>query len=73
MKIELVEENNPGTGTMYQVSVEGNVIKWFAHKDAAEAYYNSVIANPSLLKPVKNILKSEEIKVSLEEETKTNI
>ena len=66
MKIELVEETNPGTGTMFHVTVANQVVKWFAQKESAEAYYNEVLANPDLLKPKKNILKSEEINVSLE-------
>jgi ATP-dependent Clp protease adapter protein ClpS len=68
MKIELVEEINPGTGTMYAVAKDGKGIKWFSQKDTAEAYYNQVLANPEILKPQRNILKSEEINVSLEEQ-----
>ena len=68
MKIELVEETNPATGTMFHVSVDGNIIKWFATKEAAEAYYNSVTNDPNVIKPVKNVLKSHEINLSLEEQ-----
>ena len=67
MKIELVEEINPGTGTMYAVKADDYTIKWFAQRESAENFYNEVIANPELLKPQRNILKSEEINVPLEE------
>jgi hypothetical protein len=67
MKIELVQEINPGTGTMYAVKADDYTIKWFAQKDSAEAFYNDIITDPNLLKPQRNILKSEEINVPLEE------
>ena len=67
MKIQLVEEINPGTGTMYAVKADDYTIKWFAHRDSAETFYNDIIASPELLKKQRNILKSEEINVSLEE------
>ena len=66
MKIELVEEIKPATGTMFHIRVDNEVIKWFTTKEYAEAYYNEIITNPNLLKPVINILKSQEIEVSLE-------
>ena len=68
MKLELTEEINPGTGTMYCVRADGLGIKWFVEKNTAEAYYNEVLADPNILKPVKNILKSEEINVPLDEQ-----
>jgi len=68
MILELVEEINPGTGTMYAVAKDGKGIKWFSQKETAEAYYNQVLADPEILKPQRNILKSEEINVSLEEQ-----
>lgn len=67
MKVELTEEISLTTGTMYCVRVDDSSIKWFAQRESAETFYNGVIANPELLKPVKNILKSEEINVPLEE------
>jgi hypothetical protein len=66
MKIQLVEEINPGTGTMYSVAVDGSTIKWFANQENAEAFYHSVIADPTLLEKKKNILKSEEFDLSLD-------
>jgi hypothetical protein len=66
MKIELIEEVSPTNGTMFQVKIDGNSIKWFAQKESAEAFYLSVIADPTILETRKNILKSEEIDVSLD-------
>ena len=66
MTIELIEEISLSTGTMYAVKQDGISIKWFSQKENAEKFYNEIIANPEMLKPVKNILKSQEIDVSLE-------
>jgi len=66
MIIELTEEINPASGTMYCVRADGSGIKWFASRESAEKFYNEIIANPDLLKPVRNILKSQDIDVSLE-------
>lgn len=65
MKIELTEEISVASGTMYCVRADGSGIKWFVNKESAEKFYNEIITNPDLLKPVKNILKSEEINVDL--------
>jgi hypothetical protein len=53
---------------MFLVKIDGNNIKWFANKDTAEAFYLSVIANPEILKSKTNILKTDEINVSLDEQ-----
>jgi hypothetical protein len=67
MIVELWEEITPGDATMYSVRAGGSTIKWFAHKDNAEKFYEQIVANPDLLKPRKNILKSQEINLSLED------
>lgn len=67
MIIELWEEVSPGDATMYSVRADGSSIKWFAHKDDALEFYEQIVAHPDLLKPRKNILKSQKITVSLEE------
>ena len=67
MNLELLEETSPGYDRMYVVRLNGSAIKWFAHKADADKYYEEIIANPDLLKPQKNILKSQEINLSLEE------
>jgi len=66
MKFELTEDISLQSGTMYCVRVDGTAIKWFAKQEEAEKFFDEVTANPDLLKPVKNILKSQEIDVSLE-------
>jgi hypothetical protein len=68
MKIELIEEVSPTSGTMFLVKIDGNNIKWFAQKETAEAFYLSVIADPTILETRKNILKSDEIDVSLDKQ-----
>jgi hypothetical protein len=68
MILELIEEIKPDSGTMYVVVKDGLSLKWFVHIESAEAFYNSIIANPNILKPIKNILKSQEIDVPLEEQ-----
>jgi tRNA(His) 5'-end guanylyltransferase len=68
MKLELIEETNIGSGTMYVVRADGSSLKWFAKKEDAEAFYDSIVADPTILEPVKNILKSSEINVSLIEQ-----
>jgi ribosomal protein L24E len=67
MNLELLEETMPGSGTMYVVRLDGSAVKWFFAKADADKYYEEIIANPDLLKPVKNILKSQEISLSLEQ------
>ena len=65
MKIELTEETSIGSGTMYCIRVDNSGIKWFSKKEDAEKFYNDILINPNLLNPVKNILRSDEIDVSL--------
>jgi len=67
MTIELTEDISVTTGTMYCVRVDGSAIKWFSKNEDAEKFYNEILANPDLLKPVRNILKSQEIDVPLEQ------
>jgi hypothetical protein len=52
---------------MYAVKADDYTIKWFAHRESAETFYNEIVANPDLLKHQKNILKSQEITLPLEE------
>jgi hypothetical protein len=66
MKLELTEETSAGTNTMYCVRNDSYAIKWFANKNEAEAFYDSLVADPSLLENKKIILKSQEIDLPLE-------
>ena len=68
MIVELMEESKFGKDPMYAVKADGSTIQWFSYKKDAEAFYDSVIADPSILEPKRNILKSEEINLSLEEQ-----
>jgi hypothetical protein len=67
MKLELIQENNPGNGTMYAVKADDYTIRWFAHLESAEKFYNEIIADPNVLKKQVIILKSQDIDVPLEE------
>lgn len=67
MILELWEEVSPGDSTMYALRADGKAVKWFARKDDAEKFYEQIVANPDMLKPQKNILKSQEITLSLED------
>ncbi len=66
MKIELIEEVQYGIDVMYAVRVNDQTAKWFAHKKDAESFYDALIADPSLIEAKRNILKSDEVVVSLE-------
>jgi hypothetical protein len=67
MKLELLQENNPGNGTMYAVKADDYTIRWFAHLESAEKFYNEIITDPNVLKKQVIILKSQEIDLPLEE------
>ena len=67
MKVELMEESKFGKDPMYAVKADGSLIQWFSYKKDAEAFYDSVIADPSILEPKRIILKSEEITLPLGE------
>ncbi len=66
MTLVLTEEISLQTGTMYCVRQDEMAIKWFTKLEDAEKFFNEVITNPELLKPIKNILKSQDIDVSLD-------
>lgn len=66
MMLELIQEVRPETGTMYAVVRDGMNVKWFANLDAAESFYNAVVSDPTVLENKRNILKSQEVVVSLD-------
>ena len=66
MIVELIEETKHTSGTMYAVFTDGLCMKWFAKKEEAQKFYDEIIANPDVLKPVKNILQSQEIILPLD-------
>ena len=67
MKLELIQENNPGNGTMYAVKANDYTIRWFAHLESAEKFYNEIIADPNVLEKQVIILKSQDVDVPLGE------
>ncbi|NBV29776.1 hypothetical protein EBS02_12340 [bacterium] len=67
MRIELCEEAKHGRDTMFYIAINGETVKWFCKKEEAERYYEDVINDPELIKPVTKILKSQEVFVSSEQ------
>ena len=57
MIIELIEEKKYNADPMFAIMKDGWCIKWFSQQKDAEAFYNSVIADPSIIEPKRNILK----------------
>lgn len=68
MKVELTEEVKYDENPWYVIRVDGNYIKGTGNKVVAENLYNQILADPSTVKTKINILKSEEIDVSLDEQ-----
>jgi hypothetical protein len=68
MKVELTEEVKYDENPWYVVRVDGNYVKGTGNKVVAEKLYNQILADPSTVKTKINILKSEEIDVSLDEQ-----
>lgn len=68
MKVELTEEVKYDENPWYVIRVDGNYIKGTGNKVVAEKLYNQILADPSTVKTKINILKSEEIDVSLDEQ-----
>ena len=67
MKVELIEQLEPFSDTpWYGIKVDGTSVKWSKDKKVIDDIYNEIINNPELLKTKENILKSQEIEVSLE-------
>ena len=68
MKVDLVEQQEPFSDEIwYGVRVNGSSVKWSRDKEVIEAIYNDILTNPNILKTKENILKSQEVSVSLEE------
>lgn len=67
MKVDLVEQNEPFSDeTWYGIRVNGSSVKWSRDKEVIEALYNDILTNPDVLKTKENILKSQEVNVSLD-------
>jgi hypothetical protein len=68
MTIELVEEIKYDGEPWYIVKIDGAYFKGTGNKLNAEKHYNDIINDPNIIKTKVNILKSQEINVSLEEQ-----
>ena len=68
MRIELIEEIKYDGEPWYIVTIDGVYFKGTGNKLNADKHYNDIIADPSIIKTKRNILKSEEIDVPLEEQ-----
>lgn len=67
MKVDLVEQSEPFSDEIwYGVRVNGSSVKWSRDKEVIEAIYNDILTNPDVLKTKENILKSQEVNVSLD-------
>ena len=75
MKLEIVEElrfNHPWP--WYTLTVDGQEVYGSWNKEMVEATFDKIVSNGKFEKSIKNILKSQEIPVSLNDETlNTNI
>ena len=66
MTIELLEETRFEQSTMYAIRIDDFIFKWFTSKDEANRMYEAIKKDPNIIKPIKNILKSDIVDVSLE-------
>ena len=66
MKLELIEEVKYNEQPWYIIRVDGQYIKGTGNKIVADKLYDEIMADPDVVKTKINILKSQEIEVSLE-------
>jgi hypothetical protein len=67
MKVELIEETKFNGEPWYIVQVDGQYVKGTGNKILADKMYEEIIADPNIVKTKINILKSQDIDVSLVE------
>ena len=66
VKIEMVEQLEPFSDSpWFGVRVNDKVVKWCRDKDTAQAIYDEIISDPSVLKTKENILYSQDIIIPL--------
>lgn len=68
MKLELIEEIKYNEQPWYIIRVDGQYIKGTGNKIVADKLYDEIMADPDVVKTKINILKSQEIDVSLDEQ-----
>ncbi len=66
VKIEMVEQLEPFSDSpWFGIRVNDKVVKWCRDKETAQAIYDEIISDPSVLKTKENILYSQDIIVPL--------
>ena len=66
MKVDLIEQLEPFSDEpWYGIRVDGSSIKWSKDKKVIDGLYNDILSNPDILKTRENVLKSQEVNVSL--------
>ena len=67
IKIEMVEQLEPFSDSpWFGIRVNDKVVKWCRDKETAQAIYDEIISDPSVLKTKENILYSQDIIIPLE-------
>ena len=67
VKIEMVEQLEPFSDhPWFGVKVDDKTVKWCRNKEDAQAVYDEIISDPSVLKTKENILQSQDIIIPLE-------
>ena len=66
MKIELVEETKYNGQPWYVIQIDGSYFIGTGNQLNAEKMYNEILADPKVVETKINVLKSEEINVSLD-------
>jgi len=67
VKIEMVEQLEPfSENPWYGVKVDDKTVKWCRDKETAQAIYDEIISDPSVLKTKENVLYSQDIIIPLE-------
>jgi hypothetical protein len=67
MTLEIVEEKSYTDGTWYSLKVDGTSKQYSRKLEEIEKLYQEIKDNPEILNTEKNVLKSEEIIVDLQE------
>lgn len=66
MKLEILQETSHEDGVWYSLKVDGRSKKYSRKLEEIEQLYQEIKDNPEILNPTIDVLKSEEICVSLE-------
>ena len=69
MKIELIKEEQYGKEPWYEILIDGDFYIGSLLKTKIEKDYETILANPEITKIVREVVRSEEIVLPLQEET----